>query len=516
MKILRKIIQYKFFIMGAKMKNIILNTIQFIKKHDNIFCMVLIVSSIYGITLCAKMENTDELWNFQNVYKLYNGFQIYQDANVIVTPLFFWIGKILFIILGANLFVFRIYNIIIMTLLYFFAYLLLKNMDLDKKIAIIIVLIFIILYGYCLLLVQANYNTMALMLCLLGVLLFMNKNKEHAIIQGVILFLIFSTKQNIGIFYAIGLFFSEVLTGDNKKEKIKNIIVENTLFLTFLIILLMYFYDTNILYNFIDYAVWGIKEFAEKNTYIDVCNAILSIFFVSINLILTIVFIKNKRVDTIQKRKLMILNCFSIPLIFIMIPILNQPHFVKGIYLSLILFVSLNNILFKEMNFRIRNDWIVALLVLFSVFMCSISTYYFIGWIETIQDENYRFDKEEPFYGGIYSQELITNIDNIIEYIESNPNRVIVLSTKASFYMIPTKKSNGMMDLPLKGNLGKEGERGLIEQIKNMTHTEILIERDEEQMLYQESKMVREYIIENMTKKGEIEEFEIYEKTDTF
>ena len=36
---------------------------------------------------------------------MYNGFVIYKDANVICTPLFFYIGNLLFRVLGANFFV---------------------------------------------------------------------------------------------------------------------------------------------------------------------------------------------------------------------------------------------------------------------------------------------------------------------------------------------------------------------------------------------------------------------------
>lgn len=69
-----------------------------------------------------------------------------------------------------------------------------------------------------------------------------------------------------------------------------------------------------------------------------------------------------------------------------------------------------------------------------------------------------------------------------------------------------------MLDLPLKGNLGKEKEEGLILLIKNMKEAEILIDKNEIDMHYQESKKVREYVKNSMEKIGEIEEFEIYKQ----
>ena len=55
------------------MKNIAIKTIEFVKRHDNIFFIILIFLSISGITLNISITNSDELWNFQNVYKMYNG-----------------------------------------------------------------------------------------------------------------------------------------------------------------------------------------------------------------------------------------------------------------------------------------------------------------------------------------------------------------------------------------------------------------------------------------------------------
>lgn len=497
--------------MKINIKHISLKAVQFIKKHDNWFCLILIILSIYGVTINLGIENTDELWNFQNVYKIYNGFQIYEDANVIVTPLFFWIGKILFLILGANLLTFRIYNILIMTSLYFVTYLLLKQLKINRKIAIIIVLIFMIFKNYSFVLAQANYNTMALALCILGVLLYIKKYRYHTIIQAILLFLIFSTKQNIGVFYAIGLFFSELISKNEIKAKIKNIMIEGFLFLAFLVLLLLYFYYNNNLYGFIDYTILGMEEFVDKNISISIHNIILAIFFITINIVLTKIFIKYKKVNEMQKKQLIILNCFSIPMVFNMIPIFNEVHFQMGMYLSILLFIFLSKILLEEINLKLKNKTIDIILIISCSFTCLVSAVFFTNWINEVCMEDYRFNKEHPFYGGLYKKELIKNIDNITTYIKNNKNNVIVLSDKAAFYMVPMKKSNGKMDLPFKGNLGKNGENGLIEQIRNMKQIEILMEKNIEDIHYQESKVVRQYIVENMNKIGEIEEFEIYE-----
>ncbi len=493
------------------MKNIAIKTIEFVKRHDNIFFIILIFLSISGITLNISITNSDELWNFQNVYKMYNGYQIYQDANVIVTPLFFWIGECLFNILGANFLTFRIYNIIILIALYFIIYLLLKRLKVAKKIAIILVLILIMLKEYNLVRAQANYNVMTLMLSVLGVYLYLNKYKYNSIIQGLILFLVFMTKQNMGLFYAFGLFFCEIFEEKCWKEKIKNLMIEFFTFFVFLIIFFLYLYCSNNLYNFINYTVLGMGEFATENLTINMINVISTIFFILINTVVIFIFIKHKKITPVEKKQLTILNCFSIPFTLVILPIFNDTHFLIGIYLSIILFVYLASILIKEIELKINQKIINIILTILVFFTCGYSISHFISWYQIIDSEKYKFENSHPFYGGIYEEGLIEDINKVTAYIENSSNKVIILSSKASLYMVPTKNSNGMLDLPFKGNLGKEGEEGIIHLIESMEKIEILIEKEEEKIFWQESKLLRQYIIENMNKIGEIQEFEIYQ-----
>lgn len=76
--------------------------------------------------------------------------------------------------------------------------------------------------------------------------------------------------------------------------------------------------------------------------------------------------------------------------------------------------------------------------------------------------------------------------------------------------MIPLEKNNRNFDLPLLGNLGKEGENGLIKQIQKLKNTKILIQTNEEDIFWQESKKVRTYIQKNYKREGTIEDFDVY------
>ena len=62
------------------------------------------------------------------------------------------------------------------------------------------------------------------------------------------------------------------------------------------------------------------------------------------------------------------------------------------------------------------------------------------------------------------------------------------------------------------GNLGHEGENGLINEISELKNTKFLIIKNEEDEFWQSSKYVRNYITENLQYDGDIEEFSIYSK----
>ena len=73
-------------------------------------------------------------------------------------------------------------------------------------------------------------------------------------------------------------------------------------------------------------------------------------------------------------------------------------------------------------------------------------------------------------------------------------------------------KNNKNMDLPLLGNLGKDGEKGVLSEIMNLKKgTKILIKNDGSGT-YQDSEIIKKYIKNNCKKIGEIESFDIYEK----
>ena len=108
-------------------------------------------------------------------------------------------------------------------------------------------------------------------------------------------------------------------------------------------------------------------------------------------------------------------------------------------------------------------------------------------------------------------RDKIKSIDNYILEAEQNGYRVHILDAEAAIYMIPIDRYNKDYDMFLKGNIGKDGEQGQIEKIKQKNDNEIILVRKSNlKTNWQTPKEVVKYVRENLEKIGKINIFEIY------
>ena len=300
-----------------------------------------------------------------------------------------------------------------------------------------------------------------------------------------------------------------ILKKSRVKEKIFNIVILSIPSIVLGIITILYFSVNNTLNEFINYTILGIKEFGTENISINVILLIIYFVIIILNIFLIKNIMKAHFLDDFQKENLKRLFIFSVFLSFSIFPIVNKAHFCIGIYLALIfVFYNIHLIIyhiFGEKGIAFQK----IILYILAVFSIIWSIYNFVNWCINIIND-YQIDKASPYYGGILDDQTYSKIQKITTYIKQNNRQVIILSKEAALYMIPLKESNGEMDLPFKGNLGKQGETGLINEIKNLKNTEILIKKDENDMNWQESKQTRQYIINHLSCIGEIEDFLIY------
>ena len=498
------------------MKKSFNKVIETIKKHDNIFVFTyfIIILSVY--VYAVPLSIGDELWNFSFIYKMTNGYTIYKDLNVIITPLFHYIGKLIFLVFGSNYFNFRIYNVIICTSLYFSIYILFKNMKVNKKNSFVYTIIIYIITRIAVT-AGANYNVLVLVFVVLGINLeLIESNKKIInIIKGINIFLIFMCKQNIFIYYSIALFIVYIIKIKQNKITIKQIICIFISFITPLILFMVHLNYNGLFEEFISYCFLGILEFSNKNKDIEI-NAISYSAAGMISIVLSFILIKLKAVNKNIKKINYIMLPFSILLLATIYPIFNVYHAVLGSIISVVtLIYILHNILVIDFKEEKKINKIKNLFILkFTIYLIGYNVYY-----------GYEYNKSkiickdiEIYKYMMIEDELKNKINTICEYIKKNENQgyeIKIISCEANLYMNILNKNNKNMDLPFFGNFGKNGENGIIKEVQDLKEkTKILITHDEfkKYEIFQESKKLNEFIINNYKKTGEIEDFYIYEK----
>ncbi len=493
--------------------------IEVAKKNENVFVILLIAISLIGVTLGVKLAVGDELWNFQNVYKIYNGFQIYKDANVICTPLFFYIGNIIFNILGANFFVFRIYNILIFIFYYFMTYKILKQLGINIKISLITILMLIMFGIYTLPRVMANYNTLAMAFSLLGIYLLIKSKCEiitkNIIIQSIICFLVIMTKQNIGMYYFIAL--TIVVFVRKERHKLIGILQEVGILLILSVLFIISLKVNGILDGFINYTILGMKQFVGNNSLISLPCIIIAISILANNIFVSRFIVKQTKIsiNIDEKNNLLILNCFSIMFSLIIYPIANITHLLFAINISIILLIYIFNIICNKSNIRLKKSKSFLKIFLFLLILVdvSINVYCFVQWELKIFNKDYTYNYEEPFFGVIIDDDMNEDIEIVTNYIkekESEGKDVIVFSSKAALYMIPLKQSNGFYDLPFYGNFGNLSEEDIINDLKQKNDILILIDSDTENLIWQENKNIINVIKNEFEYKESINDFDVY------
>lgn len=483
---------------------------QVIKKHENIFIIIFIILMISGYCFNVYLGAGDEIWNFQNIYKMLNGYKIYTDANVITTPLFHFIGYLFLKLFGQNILFFRIYNVLIMTSMYFLIYKILGKLS-KNRFSIFIYFFIIMIETISLCTGGANYNTLAMDFVLLGIYLnlkWMDSKKGHNIVQGIVMFLVLFTKQNMGAFYIFGICLYQLIKEKNIKNIIKQIVILGTLVIISMIIFIYF----DIFNDFINYAVLGIGEFAKENIGGSIIDLIKVLFFAIFVSILTIFLIKKKIMQDEDKNKLLLLVILSIPLMLIGYPIYNEYHTtLVNLLLFLTIFYILDYIFFSNMSLGKWKKIVKIFLILLILVYMYVSILHFISWFINLSQNKY-FDNQHPFYGSYLKEENKEKFEIITKYVANSEENVIILTEETALYMIPLKRNNGVMDLPFLGNMGKNGEDNIIQKTEEMKNTRFLIKKEEKDLFWQESKKINQYIKENLEYIGDIENFSVYEK----
>lgn len=430
-----------------------------LKKKD---ILILIIIFIYtGILITYSNADNDLIWNYGFSYNFANHLLMYKDYNMVITPLYPFLGGILMRILGNNFLIFNLYNTILSTILYYYLY---KKYP-HTFIPSIILISFIL---------RPSYNFLVLFL----VLILLNIKEEKDFFIGFILGLLFLTKQSF-----ILLILPSIYLITKPKRLFKRI---GAFFLPCLFFLI-YFILTNTFLDFLNYTFLGLFSFSSKNSFFNLGT----IFILSLIIYLFLYYLKTKDI------KVLYLITYQI----MAYPIFNTMHIILSIIPVIIYF--LDKLVKKKkynLNYLRYFNYFASIILICPVL--SIPLQYLNK--DLVEGENALEYKD-------ISRSYLVNKDIFLKEIP-NLNNTYFLMYDAYIYKYLLNNHITSYDLLLNGNLGYNGEERVIDYFNSLdNNTYFVLNR-----VYtggQLSKNIDAYIRNHYLKVKDFQEFTLYKKS---
>ena len=487
-----------------------------IKKHEFLYSAIFILFCFSGFILgINNIGVTDEIFTFANAFKLYNGVELYSQNNVIDTPLFFYLVKAFFNIFGANFFVYKLFAILVFEIILLLILNILRKLKVPTVRAVIYIILIILPFSKELYANGASYNTLALLFWLLGMNFIIKKDtlQINVLQQGIISALVFATKQNIGIYYLIGLtLFTIYEYRKDKKTLLKKLFSIYIIFLLVTAIWLIALIVQGQFKDFINYCFLGIGEFA--GNHISAMWEYLVFYFIPVLTIIGLIIAHKKYKVSLENRIMQItifFLCFMIASLLIGYPIFNAYHIKLATLVSIVYSTYMLEQLIRLLEEAFKRRIVKIILMIYVIIVLGINLYNIYCFTATILNDEYEATFDNPYFGMVSTDELKNKMSKIINFIEikqDNNQDVIIFSEEANLYQILLKQNYQDFDLPFLGNWGYKGEERVLNKIKDLKNSFILIKYDD--LIGQESSKIKDYIKNNYNKTGEIEDFEIY------
>lgn len=461
-----------------------------------IVLLILLASRIFFSPVVAG----DEFINYYNTVKIFNGEQMWKEVNIITTPFIYLLGCAIFKIFGTQLIVYRLYNLILNIILFLLIYKTFRNLNINKKSSLIYtsileipIISYVTLWG-------VTYNVVAVIFVLMGINLDLKRKeiKCYNLCQGIVMFLVFFTKHNIGVYYAISQIIIELLI-EEKKKKFTNLIKQFSIFFIGILIFIFMLYKSDLLEAFIDMSIMGISEFSSNITISRVP------FIVTLGaLVLSGILIYKKAYDTKNKNNIIILFVSGIIMLLLAYPIADTWHIILA---SLILYIGTIYILDSN-AIKLNSNKILLCINSYLMLFFLLNSFYNITCIKNEIIE-FDFNEASAFYlSFVKNPKSVNKIEN---FIKSQNGEVLMVSPEAGIYNLKLNlDSRGFYDEPFNGNLGSNQLNKMINGLENYENYYILIHTNKKYL--QEIVEFREYIEKNYNKVGEIENFSIYKK----
>ena len=500
----------------------------FIEKYDKLFIIFLIIY-VAWIRFFIVYVNIDHIWNFGNIIKMCRGEVIYKDVNIIITPLFFELGKWFLKIFGENFSIYLIYQTIISVFLIIVIYKLLLLLKLKKSSAILF--LYLLIYITKSQTIVAIYISLAFIFMLLGVITLIRKenkeipDKKYILLESIFAVLAFLSYQKMGAVFAITILLSEVII--NKKRGLLNTIKIGGLCLVWLLGFLLILVIQNNLKEFLDLAILGIGRFKNNLLYKEELAKIILGIIMSIISLSALIYMKRKKVEKYKDIRIhIILHILCISSIIICYPIVNEFH-AEPFYLGLWVFMlySVKDIISELIDGNIKAIKFITgfscTIIVLAIVLMSVYTV-----IENIKKTDKSLTEKiindtSSYKGIVLEKKDQRRIIELAEYIkkikEQNKNaKYIVANDYSNAISLYFGESHGYYDMLLRGNLGLNGEEKIINDVENMDDTYFIVAKDlidedgDKVNIFQHINEIDEAIKNNYNKIDELNEFEIY------
>jgi len=507
-----------------------------IKEISKDFILFIFIAvMVFSIIAINPISNLDEIWNYNTARAITQNLIPYKDISMITTPLLPMITALFLKLIANEVIVSRVLASVLWGGVLFSIFKILKLLIKEENTCLIIIALLGLLFRdcYCI-----DYNILSLMFSLIILYIELKnidkphfENNKTDFLIGILAGLTVCTKQSIGAILAIIVVGYKIIFVQNKKEFIEYL---KTAFkriigiLIPIILVLIYLIVTNSLQDFINYAVLGISTFSNKIPYAKLMNndkkeiQILSRIMPFILLamaVLTIVLQNKKKKENIGNidNKILTMLIYSLSTIIIMYPISDEIHFliagtITFIGLAYILYL-LGIAIYNKINLQSKKKIYKITSLLISIILIAFIA---VRGIENIteyikQEKNETIEHYKNIQISEYLQERINEIDNFILEQEKENKKVYILDAEAAIYMIPINNYNKDYDMFLKGNIGKDGQEGQIQKIKQKETNEIILIRKRNlQSNWQTPTEVVNYVRENLEFMGEVSIYEVY------
>ena len=388
------------------------------KKIIKIILLLILMLVIITYSMTVISVFCDEIWEYGFGYNIATGLVPYRDFNMVVTPLFPFCIALFIKIFGSYLLSAHIFNALILISTIGIMYKIIGNKAL--------IIVPILLYSTYNILPTYNGLIMFLAVLLVYIKQINIKKDNKVILSGFIISLMVLTKQSIGIvFFILELF----LTKDKKKYILA--------FSIPIIIFLIYLILNKALYNFIDYCILGMLDFADKNSFLSPWV----IVFIIMLIILIFLYVKYR------KNNILYALAFST----MCIPIIEYNHLIVWFIFSI--FSIFQSITFK--NNLIKYFILYTCLILILFLSCEPINIYI--------KKNFLYGRN---IGPIEYVNSIEENSNKLELIGDEYDKVFIINGSMSYAIkLYRKEIIDKYDLINNGNIGYNGSKKYIKEI---------------------------------------------------